>query len=125
PITIYLIAGLFGERRRLWFAELPALLREAAGRRFEVDGEPIDLRPEAAADTEARLNDRLRRWPGDEAVAFIDRARAATGIGEAGDGQPFVDVEFVRRYARGDCVSFGSHTLDHQALAAQSDREVA
>jgi peptidoglycan/xylan/chitin deacetylase (PgdA/CDA1 family) len=128
PITIYLIAALFGPQKRLWFAELPELLRRAAGTCFEVDGELIDLRPRAFAATKQRLFLQLRDLPDADAIGFIGRARVAADIdgGDPGeDIQPFVDVAFVQRYARSDCVSFGSHTLDHQALAMQSDRQVA
>lgn len=125
PITIYLIAGLFGARQRLWFAELPELLRQAAGRRFDVDGEVIDLRSRAFAGTRAGLVERLRQLPADEAIWFIDRAMAAAGIGRNNGAQPFVDLRFVQRYAQSDCISFGSHTVDHRALTSQSDGQVA
>jgi peptidoglycan/xylan/chitin deacetylase (PgdA/CDA1 family) len=125
PITIYLIAGLFGAQRRLWFGELPDVLRQATDRCFEVDGELIDLRSGAFARTKARLDERLRQLSGAEAIQFIDRVRAAAGICRGADIQPFVGVDFVRRYAHSDCVSFGSHTVDHQALAIQPDLQVA
>jgi peptidoglycan/xylan/chitin deacetylase (PgdA/CDA1 family) len=125
PITIYLIAGLFGGRQRLWFAELSELVRQAAGRCFDVNGELVDLRPRAFTATKERLAEQLRQLPGAEAIQFIDRARSAAGLGGGDDVQPFVDLRFVQTYACSDCVSFGSHTIDHQALTLQSDGEVA
>jgi len=50
---------------------------------------------------------------------------AAAGIGRNNGAQPFVDLRFVQRYAQSDCISFGSHTVDHRALTSQSDGQVA
>jgi peptidoglycan/xylan/chitin deacetylase (PgdA/CDA1 family) len=125
PMTIYLIAAALGRRQRMWFAELPDLLRSTAGRRLVVDGEVVDLRPQAFEATKARLFDDLRRVPAEEAIQFIDRTWGAAGIDKGANLQPFVDVEFVQRYAPSDCVSFGSHTVDHEALAIQSEHQVA
>jgi peptidoglycan/xylan/chitin deacetylase (PgdA/CDA1 family) len=125
PMTIYLIAAALGRRQRMWFAELPELLRHTTGRLLVVGNEIVDFRPHAFETTKARLFADLRRVPAEESIRFIDRAWAAAGIDRGADLQPFVDVEFVKRYAQSDCVSFGSHTVDHEALAIQSEHQVA
>ena len=122
PVTIYLVSRACGEAETLWFAELPALLDAARGRRIESDGWVLDLTGEGEARASAELVERLKMLPGDEAVQAVSRLRAAAGLPPEKRRRPtFVGPDFVRRYRESPWVKIGSHSVDHQAVVAQPE----
>jgi Polysaccharide deacetylase len=125
PITIYLMTALLGGQARFWFGELSEVLSAAAGRRFALGDEIFDLTGPAFGSTKARLVKRLRSLPGRDAIELVDRIReAADVVCHVPGHRRFVDREFVSTYAASDWIAFGSHTVDHQALAVQSEQQV-
>jgi peptidoglycan/xylan/chitin deacetylase (PgdA/CDA1 family) len=126
PITVYLVSSLYDAATTLWFAELPLLLEEAAGKRIAADGHVLELtQPSAARRTTKEVIAWLRTLPGDAAVDMIHQFRASAGLAPrtclAGD---FVDSDFVKRYASSQWITLGAHTVDHQALSAQSGQRL-
>lgn len=125
PVTIYLMSSLLTGQRRFWFGELDDVLRAAAGQRFQVDGDVVDLSEAAFGRTRVRLIRRLCALPGADAMVLVDRITAAAGVATPGrHPRRFVTVDFVKRYASNPSVSFGSHTVDHQALSVQSAADI-
>jgi peptidoglycan/xylan/chitin deacetylase (PgdA/CDA1 family) len=126
PITIYVMALLLNGQQRFWFADLPRVLDAAAGERLAIDGEVVDLTSGERAATEKRLTRRLRELAGCEALGYVDRIAAAAGLPDGHAGRRhFVNADFVRRYVGSSVVSFGSHSVDHQAFSAQSRDQIA
>ena len=123
PITIYVMSALFAQAGTFWFAELPALIREAAGRRFGSGGHVLDLTSRGAAKVSTRsLVNRLRTLSNQDAMEVIRALRAAGRVSlPAEEPFPFVDRRFLRRYAGSDWVTFGSHSVDHRSMAAQDE----
>lgn len=126
PITIYAISSVTRSRGTLWFAEWPALLQRAAGTRIELDGRVLDLTGRrVAAESSRAVNRWLRTLPGEQALRTVERLRARAGLScEAGAPAPFIDEQFLRRYANSAWISVGSHTVDHQSLSVQGDDEL-
>jgi peptidoglycan/xylan/chitin deacetylase (PgdA/CDA1 family) len=122
PITIYLISSLYEAATTLWFAELPLLVEDARGERLTADGHVLDLTDASTARrTTAEVTAWLRTLPGAAAVRMIDQLRASAGLpARARSRGSFVDGEFVKRHASSRWITFGAHTVDHQALAVQS-----
>jgi peptidoglycan/xylan/chitin deacetylase (PgdA/CDA1 family) len=126
PVMIYLVAGLCENPGTLWFAELPAILEDARGRYVQTDDYVLDLRaPRRAERTTERLKAQLKVLPGEVALDVVRRLRVAAGLPSThAQRPPFVDAAFVRRYAGSKYVAFGSHTVDHQCVAVQSERQL-
>lgn len=122
PITLYLVSRLCGCRTSLWFAELPPLVAAARGTRLAVDGWELDLTtPGRERATVAVVTERLKLLSGDDALATVSRLRLAAGLPSTEPRGAFVGADFVRRYSGSRWVKFGSHTTDHQSLAAQDE----
>jgi peptidoglycan/xylan/chitin deacetylase (PgdA/CDA1 family) len=121
PITIYVPTMILEGRRTLWFAELPDLMRGAAGKRLEVDEVVLDLTSDQAAkSTRAKLTETLVAMPGGQAIELIDSLRHAAGLPRvSSEPNRFIGTGFIEKYARSEWIAFGSHTVDHQAPAVQ------
>lgn len=122
PILIYLVSRSCERGTSLWFAELPQLVRDADGKRVTADGWVLDLtNARRARISTASIVKRLKVLGGDEALARVRSLRLAAGLPAVKQGSAFVDAEFVGRYRASRWVKFGSHSVDHQAAAAQLD----
>jgi peptidoglycan/xylan/chitin deacetylase (PgdA/CDA1 family) len=120
PVLIYLVSGALTSRTSLWFAELPALLDAASGRRVEAGGFVLDMSTRSRARrSTSDLVKRLKRLTGSAALHVVGQLRIAAGLSPLDSGAAFVDTSFTERYRESEWVRFGSHTVDHQAMAAQ------
>lgn len=125
PVMMYVVSRAVGNGTSLWFAELPPLVRAAHGRRVECDEWVIDCtsKGKERAST-ADLIERLKVLPGQAALRAIEGLRVAAGLPPLEPHCAFVGPDFVRRYKGSRWVKFGSHTADHQALAAQPEASI-
>ena len=122
PIMIYLVSSARAVCGNLWFSELPALLIAARGKRIQHEDWTLDLRNRLrTSGSTARLIARLKVLPGEQALNVVEGLRVAAGIPRGHEPRAFVDAGFVERYRDSRWVKFGSHSADHQAVAAQSD----
>lgn len=125
PVTLYLVSHLCGCRTSLWFAELPPLVGAARGTRVAVDDWELDLTtPGRERATVAFVTERLKLLSGDDALGTVSRLRVAAGLPPTEPRAAFVGADFVRRYSGSRWVKFGSHTTDHQSLAAQEESDL-
>jgi peptidoglycan/xylan/chitin deacetylase (PgdA/CDA1 family) len=125
PMLIYLVSGALANGTSLWFAELPALLDAANGRRIETRGFVLDMSTRwKARRSTSRLVDRLKRLTGTAALEMLSELRIEAGLPALDPGAAFVDTTFIERYRASEWVRFGSHTVDHQAMAVQRDSAI-
>lgn len=117
PITIYVPTGVLDPPNTLWMAEWPGLLSGLKGKRVEANGYVLDAKqPQSVED----LKRQLIALPGREAVDVVLALKSAAGIKTSQQKPPFIDEEFIVSHAKSSWISFGSHSVDHQALANQT-----
>ena len=124
PITIYAISSLCDSTRTFWFAELPELLASAHESSPKIsNGASTTQQPAFKPDrTLPRL---LRTLPGEEALRTVHQFRAELNLPPDTNKRPrFIDRNFIEHYARSEWISFGSHTVDHQCLSAQTEERL-
>lgn len=125
PVTMYIVSRSCVRGASLWFAELPALLDAAKGRRVEAGGWALDLTtPRRERESLARVTWQLKMLPGSEALRVVGALRIAAGLDPFEPQPAFVGADFVRRYGDSPWVKFGSHTADHQAPAALPESHI-
>lgn len=126
PITIYVMSSLFESADTFWFAEFPSLLIEAKGKRLERRGRILDLTNRSASrKTTQTLREWLRTLPNEEALQVITAFREDKDQSNSRNrSSAFIDRRFLERYAKNSWITFGSHSVDHQSLSAQSAERI-
>lgn len=126
PVTIYVMSSLFESADTFWFAEFPYLLIAAKGKRLERCGRILDLTNRSASRKTAKnLREWLRTLPNEEALQVITAFRQDQDQSNSRNRAPaFIDRSFLERYAKNPWITFGSHSVDHQSLSAQSEEKI-